>query len=156
LCGGKTRPNTTDRGEPGSKHHLVVDKGGIPLAVTYTAANVYDSMVSEELVDAEDHVLQPRCRPRKQPKKLHANKANDAKKGKNAPRKRGIRSRIARKGNEISERLGRRRWVEGMLLSWLNRHRGLKVRYERRAGVHQAFLGLRYALIRWGYVQRFC
>ena len=41
-------------------------------------------------------------------------------------------------------------------LSWLSRYRRLKVRYERRADIHQAFLELGCALICWGYVLRFC
>ena len=41
-------------------------------------------------------------------------------------------------------------------LSWLNRYRRLKVRYERRADVHQAFLDLGCALICWNQVQRLC
>lgn len=34
-------------------------------------------------------------------------------------------------------------------LSWLNRFRRLKVRYERRADIHHAFLTLGCALICW-------
>ena len=41
-------------------------------------------------------------------------------------------------------------------LSWINRFRRLKVRYERQADVHQAFLDLGCALICWNQVQRFC
>jgi len=41
-------------------------------------------------------------------------------------------------------------------LSWLNRFRRLKVRYERREDIHQAFLDLGCALICWRYVQRLC
>jgi transposase len=52
--------------------------------------------------------------------------------------------------------LGRHRCVVERTLSWLNRFRRLKVRYERRDVVHQAFLDLGYALICWRYVQRFC
>jgi IS5 family transposase len=73
-----------------------------------------------------------------------------------ALRKRGIKARIARRGMDSSERLGRHRWVVERTLSWLNRYRRLKVRYERRADIHQAFLDLGCALICWGYVQRFC
>jgi len=40
-------------------------------------------------------------------------------------------------------------------LAWLNRYRRLKVRYERRADVHQAFLELGRALI-WNRVRRYC
>jgi transposase len=55
----------------------------------------------------------------------------------------------ARRVVESRERLGRFRWrVEGTL-SWLNRFRRLKVRYERRADIHQAFLTLGCALICW-------
>jgi hypothetical protein len=64
--------------------------------------------------------------------------------------------RIARRGIEPSERLGRHRCVVERTLSWLNCFRWLKVRYERRDDVHQAFLDVGYALICWRYVQRFC
>jgi len=73
--GPKTGPNPTDKGKKGSKRHVVSDRGGIPLAVVLTAANVHDSMVLEEAVDAIEPIKQPRgCpgRPRKRPKKLHA------------------------------------------------------------------------------------
>jgi transposase len=41
-------------------------------------------------------------------------------------------------------------------LSWLNRYRRLRIRYERREDIHQAFLSLASALICWKFVQRFC
>jgi IS5 family transposase len=56
---------------------------------------------------------------------------------------------IARRGIDSSERLGRFRWVVERTLSWLNRFRRLKVRYERRADLHQAFLSLACCLICW-------
>lgn len=37
--------------------------------------------------------------------------------------------------------------------SWLNRYRRLKVRYERRQDIHQAFLSLGCALICLNYLQ---
>ena len=76
-----------------------------------TATNVHDSKVFEELVDTEEPIKCPLGRPRKRPEKLHADKAYDAKKCRKALRERGIKSRIARKGKEKSERLGRHRWV---------------------------------------------
>ena len=72
-----------------------------------TAANVHDSMVFEELIDAIEPIKRPgRGRPRKRPEKLHADKAYDDKKCKGALRKRGIMSRIARKGIVGSAPLG--------------------------------------------------
>ncbi|MDP8951752.1 MAG: IS5 family transposase [Actinomycetota bacterium] len=154
--GQKTGPNPTDRGKRGSKRHLVVDRNGVPLAVRHTAANVHDSKMLEEAVDAIRPIRRPRGRPRKRPKKLHADKGYDFPRCRKALRERGIKGRIARRGVESSERLGRHRWVVERTLSWLNRFRRLKVRYERRADVHQAFLELGCALICWNHVQRFC
>ncbi len=138
----------------------MVDGGGVPLAVRHTAANVHDSKMLEQAVDA---ILRPVSgprgrpgRPRKRPGKLHADKGYDFSRCREALRKRGIKSRIARRGVESSERLGCHRWVVERTLSWLNRFRRLKVRYERRADVHQAFLELGCALICWNHVQRFC
>lgn len=64
----------------------------------------------------------------------------------------GIVPRIARRGNESRERLGRYRWVVERTRSWLSRFRRLKVRYERRADIHEAFLSLACALICWKQV----
>ncbi len=90
----------------------MVDRAGIPLAAMITAANMHDSMVFEELIDAMEPIKRPgRGRPRKRPEKLHADKAYDDKKCARVLRKRGIKRRIARKGIESSEKLGRHRWV---------------------------------------------
>ena len=131
------------------------------MAVThYSAANVvHDSKVLEEAVDAIEPIRKPRRRgrPRKRPKKLHADEAYDDFPGcREALRKRSITPRIARRGIESSEKLGRYRWVVERTLSWVNRFRRLKVRYERRDDIHQAFLDPGCALICWRYVQRFC
>ena len=67
--GQKTGPNPTDKGKQGSKRHLVVDRSGIPLSVTHSAANVHDSKVLEEAVDAIEPIHKPRGRPRKRPPK---------------------------------------------------------------------------------------
>ena len=96
-------------------------------------------------------------RPRKRPDKLHADKGYDSKKNRAALRQRGITPRIARKGVESKQRLGRYRWVVERTHSWLNRFRRLKVRYERRADIHEAFLKIGCSLICWKLLQHgFC
>ena len=105
--GGKTGPNPLDRGRFGSKRHLVADAGGLPLAAMLPAVNVHDSKVFEELVDSVPPVLGARGRPRKRPDKLHADKGYDYPRCRRFLRRRGIRARIARRGVESSERLGR-------------------------------------------------
>jgi transposase len=59
----------------------------------------------------------------------------------------GIKSRIARRGKDTGERLGRHRWVVERALAWLAKYRRLAVRYERRADIHEAFLRLACSLI---------
>ena len=130
--GPKTGANPTDKGKKGTKRHLVSDRRGVPLAVVLTAANVHDSMVFEELLDAVEPIKRPgKGRPRKRPQKLHADKAYDDRKCKGALRRRGIKSRIARKGVESSTKLGRHRWVVERTLAWLSKYRRLTIRYER-------------------------
>lgn len=71
-------------------------------------------------------------------------------------RHRHITTRIARKGIESSDRLGRHRWVVERTLAWLAQFRRLTIRYERRDDIHQAFLSLGCALICLRAVERFC
>jgi transposase len=135
----------------------VADRNGIPLAITQSAANVHDSRMLEATIDAIEPIKRPRGRPRKRPDKLHADKAYDFPRCRQALRQRSITPRIARRGIDSSERLGRHRWVVERTLSWLNRYRRLKVRYERQADIHQAFLSLGCALICWNFLQQeFC
>jgi hypothetical protein len=158
----KTGPNPTDKGKSGSKHHIVVDRGGVPLAaVTHSAANVHDSKVLEEkTVDAISPIRKPSGgRPRKRPVKLHADKGYDFPRCREALRKRGIKphaslgaaaSNPARSSGAIQVGCGTNAVVgepqpaaEGTL-------------YERREDIHQAFLDLGCALICWRYVERLC
>ncbi len=111
----------------------------------------------EATIDAIPPIRQKRGRPRRRPRKLHADKAYDAAASRQALRRRSITPRIARRGIDSSERLGRYRWVVERTLAWLNRYRRLKVRYERRADIHQAFLIIGCALICMNYLNKgFC
>lgn len=106
----------------GTKRHIVVDRHGLPLAVTLSGANVHDSQLLEATVDAIPPLRLPqhrRGRPRKRPTKLHADKGYDYPRCRRALRARSIIPRIARRGIESSERLGRYRWVVERTLSWL-------------------------------------
>jgi transposase len=97
-----------------------------------------------------------RGRARKLPGKLHADRAYASRAHRAWLRRRGIAARIARYGVESRERLGRWRWVVERTLGWLHRYRRLRIRHERRADIHQAFLSLACSLICWRYVERFC
>ena len=107
-------------------------------------------------LDAVPDVRHGRGRPRKRPKKLHADKAYDHRRCRKECRARSIAPRIARRGVDTSEKLGRHRWVVERTLSWIARCRRLAVRYERRDDVHLAFLVLACAVICFRFLQRFC
>ena len=61
-------------------------------------------------------------------------------------RARGIVPRIARRGVDSSERLGRYRWKIERTLAWLTGYRRLTIRYERHGEHFAAFLQLAAAL----------
>jgi transposase len=118
-----------------------------------TGANRHDSAVFEELLDGIGPIKRPRGRPRRRPAKLHADKAYDIPRCRQALRRRGIKARIARKGIDSSARLGRHRWVVERTLAWLGQFRRLAIRYERRVDIHEAFLSLGCALICFNHLQ---
>jgi IS5 family transposase len=122
-----------------------------------SGANRHDCKLLEAAVDAIPPIYNGRPgRPRFRPAKLHADKAYDFDFCREQLRRRGIQARIARRGIESSERLGRHRWVVERTQAWLNRFRRLKVRYEQRDDIHLAFLLIGCALICFNQIQRFC
>jgi IS5 family transposase len=94
-------------------------------------------------------------RGRPSPDKLHADKAYDHQRCR-AEWRRSIVPRIARRGGDVSERLGRYRWVVERTLAWFNCFRRLTIRYERREDIHLAFTTLGCALICFNQCKRFC
>jgi len=156
--GHKTGKNPTDRGKLGSKHHIIVDRQGVPLAPPQlTGANLHDSRQLEPVLDRIVPIKQARGRPRKRPRKLHGDKGYDYRRCRRSCRRRGIKPRIARRGIESSQRLGRYRWVVERTLAWLHRFRRLVIRYERRDDIHQALMTLASALIVWNFLSAgFC
>ena len=75
--GSKTGPSPVDRGRAGSKHHLLVDGGGIPLAWTLTGGNRNDVTQLLELLDRVPPVRGRVGRPRRRPKTLLADRGYD-------------------------------------------------------------------------------
>lgn len=161
--GSAAGPNPTDRGKPGTKRQLVVDANGTPLDLTLTGANCNDSRMLAATLDAVPGVRTGRRgRARRRPDKLHADKGYDHRRcldGSRCRREcraRSITPRIARRGIESSERLGRHRWIVERTLAWLARFRRLTIRYEPRVDLHLAFTTLACVLICRAQINRFC
>lgn len=77
--GQETGPNPTDRRKRGSKHHIVTDAGGVPLAVITTAANRHDVTQLIPLVDAIKPIRGRVGRPRRRPRVIQGDRAYDSK-----------------------------------------------------------------------------
>ena len=114
-----------------------------------TGANVHETTVFAQMIDALPTVAKQRGRPRWKPGKVHADKGYDSQANRDHLKQAGITARIARRGIESSEKLGKYRWVIERTFAWLNHFRRLRIRYERRDDIHEAFLLLGCALICW-------
>ncbi|MGF6736152.1 IS5 family transposase [Paraburkholderia youngii] len=154
--GQETGPNPTDRGKLGSKRHIVVDARGVPLAITVTGANRHDSIAFEPTLDAIPAVSGLNGQPRKRPATLHADKGYDFGRCRRYLKLRGITARIARRGVESKERLGRHRWVVERTHAWFAGFGKLRIRFERRLDIHVALLSLAAAVICSRFVDDLC
>ncbi|WP_337192420.1 IS5 family transposase [Streptomyces sp. YIM 132580] len=148
LKGDLTGPNPVDRGKYGSEIHLITERSGLPVSVGISAANLHDSQALIPLVKGIPPIRSCRGRRRRKPGKLHADKGYDYAHLRRWLRERGITDRIARKGVEPSQRLGRRhRWTVERTMAWLAGCRRLHRRYEREADHFLAFTSIACTLI---------
>jgi transposase len=125
---------------------VLSDAQGLPLVVGISGAHTHDSLALWPLIDGIPRIRSRRGPRRFRPAKLHADKAYNSAETRRKLRKRGIACRIARKGMESCERLGRWRWKIERTFTWLFGYRRLTVRYERKARHFAGFLALAAAL----------
>ena len=104
----KTGPSPVDRGRAGSKHHVICEGQGIPLAATLSAANRNDIT---ELIGLVDRVPPTGRYGKFRPKTLLADRAYSSRKHRKALRERGSTPRIAKHGASHGSGLGKERWV---------------------------------------------
>ncbi len=148
LGGGEeSGPNPTDRGKPGSKHHLLTDAQGLPLNVTTTAANVPEVNALADLVDSAPEVATPEGDFRQNPDVLYGDRAYDSEPHRQEMRGREIDPRFARRRTAHGSGLGVYRWVVERTASWLHSFRRLRLRTDRNGEVQDAFVALASALI---------
>ncbi len=128
---------------------MLSDAAGLPLVVAVSAANTHDSQALIPLVVGIPAIRSRRGPRRRRPAKLRADKGYDIDDLRGWLRDRGIVPRIARRGIETSERLGRHRWKIERTIAWLGGYRRLTIRYERNAHNFLGFLTLAAALTGW-------
>jgi transposase len=137
-----TGPSPVDRGRAGSKHHLLTDATGVPLAVSLTGANRNDVTQLLPLIDGLRPIAGKVGRPRRRPRRLLADRGYDHDTYRRQLRARRVVPVIARRQTAHGSGLGRQRWVVERGFAWLHNLRRLRIRYERHAELHLAFLEL--------------
>ncbi|WUA21192.1 IS5 family transposase [Streptomyces canus] len=131
--GAATGPSPVDRGKTGSKHHVIVEAHGIPLAATLTGGNRNDVAQLIPLIRAVPPTRGKRGQPLRRPKHLYAE----------------ITPHIARPRHEHGSGLGVHRWVVESAIALLHCFRRLRIRWEIRDDIHQGFITLGCAVICW-------
>ena len=104
------------------------------------------------LVEAIPPVRGKPGRPRQRPDTVQGDRGYDSNPHRHALREKHIRPLLARRRTEHGSGLGVHRWVVERTLSWLHQFRRLRIRYERRADIHEAFLTIGCALICFNYL----
>ncbi|CAG9257149.1 hypothetical protein BDI4_540011 [Burkholderia diffusa] len=124
--GRKAGPNPTDRARPNAKHDI--------------------------LVDAIPPIRGVRGRPLRKPKVIYGDRGYDSDTHRQRLRDRGIRPVIARRRTEHGSGLGKFRWVVERTHSWLHNFRRLRIRFDRRSDIHEAFVKFARSLVCWKYL----
>jgi transposase len=138
--GEATGPSPVDRAKPGSKHHVITDANGIPLACSVTAANVNDIDQLAPLYNAIPEVAGRVGHPKTKPDAVQGDLAYDSEPHRQGLRDLGVEPILPEKQIDDESGLGETRWPVERTLSWLHQNRRLRVRYERRPEIHHAFL----------------
>ncbi|MBI0361340.1 IS5 family transposase [Burkholderia oklahomensis] len=155
--GPKTGPNPTDRARPGSKHYLVTEAQGIPFALILTGANRNDVTQLLPLIEAIPPIRGKRGRPLSKPLVVQADRGYDHDKYRKPLHAAGIATQIARRGEPHGSGLGKTRWVVERTFAWLHNFRRLRIRFERLASIHEAFMKIAACIICWRHLQKsFC
>lgn len=146
--GADTGPNPTDRSKSGSKHHVVVDAQGVPLAASTTAANVPEiTQVIPLVVEVPPVGASDEKAEEKQPERMYADRGYDSEPHREVLRWLGIEPLFARRRTEHGSGLGVYRWVVERTLSWMHDMGRLRRRLSRSPDIHDAFVRLTCSLI---------
>ncbi len=109
------------------------------LSLLLGPANRPDQELFASVLDDIPMVATPAGGRRCRPGKVHADKGYDDRHCRGYLTGRGIGVRIARRGVEPADRLGRHRWKAERSIAWLDGCRRLRVRYERSSERFWAF-----------------
>jgi transposase len=115
--------------------------------VSLTGGNRNDITQLIPLIQAIPPVRGRRGRPRRRPDTVFADRAHDHDKYRKQALAVGVTPVIARRGTEHGSGLGKYRWVVEQTFALLHWFRRLRIRWEIRDDIHEAFLRLACAII---------
>lgn len=130
---------------------MLTEADGGPVAVVVGGANVHDSLLLQDALEAV--IVQPPDPITGPTQHLCLDKAFDGKSSEATARVFGYEPHIRRIGEEkLDPRTGAktdkaRRWVVERTISWLNRCRGILIRYEKKAENYLAVVQFACALL---------
>jgi transposase len=145
--GEDTGPNPTDRGKSGSKHHVLTDAQGIPLAATVTAANVPEVTQVLQVLTAMPPVGGKPGPRRQKAELLLGDRGYDSDVLRVLLRLFGITPILAARYIGSGSGLGVFRWFVERTISWLHGFGRLRRRLDRLTEIQEAFLRLACGLI---------
>ncbi|GAB3661207.1 hypothetical protein GCM10028833_41210 [Glycomyces tarimensis] len=119
-----------------------------------TGGNRNDVTQLVPLIEAIGPIRGKPGRPRSKPRIVQADRGYDHDKYRNMLHGKGIGTQIACRGEAHGSGLGVTRYVVERTLALLHWFRRLRIRWERRSEIHEAFLHLGCALICWRRLQQ--
>lgn len=140
-------PNPTDRGKPGVKHTLLVDRHGVPLALRTAGANASDHRQILPITLAFPKVGGKPGRPQQLPDHLYADRGYDSDSTRALLRWLGIEPHIAKRWTAHGSGLGKVRWVVERTVAWVKGLRRMRVRWDRLPDVQAAWNALAMCVI---------
>jgi transposase len=126
----------------------------VPLSIILTGAHRHDVTQLLPLIDAIPPIRGSRGRALRKPQVVYADRGYDSEAHRQKLRVRGIKPVLAKRRTEHGSGLGKYRWVVERTHAWFHNFHRLRVRYERLAKIHEAFLKFAACLICWSTLKR--
>jgi transposase len=145
--GEATGPSPVDRRKPGSKHSLLVDRHGAPLAIRTAGAQASEHTQIIPLVLDFPKITGKPGRPKQHPGSVFADRGFDSDHTRRLLAWLGIEPVIARRRTAHGSGLGKVRWVVERTISWLKGLRRMRIRYDRLKIIQDAWTTLAACVI---------
>jgi putative transposase len=150
LGGKKTGKNPTDRAKKGAKRSLLVEAEGIPVGLAVDGANRPDRKMVEETLDSIP-VERPEATV-EEPQGLCVDLGYDAEEVQAIAEEFHFTTHLPpdkKEAQKVKRKAGHkaRRWVVERTHSWMNRFRGVLIRWCKKAENYMALLHMSFAFI---------